>query len=455
MSIIPRGELRRRVKRRSHPGLLIVACFAALASTGTALLSLPFSHADATVGVSDAFFTSFSAVTVTGLAVQDTSTAWTPFGQIVIMVLIQIGGLGIMTLAGFMGLIVSQRMSVRAGMLAGTEIGLTDLGPLRPLLRGLVKFVILSEVLLAVALSVRFIIGDDSGSIVRPIFDGVFHAISAFNNAGFSTFAGGLESYAADWFVNLVVAGGFIIGGIGFPVIFELRKQWRKPDRWSLHTKVSLTFTAILLGAGTLVIAALEWTNAGTLGALDPGDRILAAFFQSATARTAGFNTVPFDALHSSTLLVFILLMVVGANSASTAGGIKTTTFAVAIRSTIGQLRGDSDVTMFRRRIPSELQQHALSLVVVALGTVGTAAFALAIVEPDIETAKLLFEAASAFGTAGLSASVTPSLGTLGRIIIVVLMFVGRVGPITFGTAFLFRTEARHYRYPEDDLMVG
>jgi trk system potassium uptake protein TrkH len=372
----------------------------------------------------------------------------------VILILIQIGGLGIMTIAGFMGMVVSRRMTVRIGILAATEIGFEDLDPLALLVKRLVKFVVVSELILAVGLSIRFLI-DGDGAIARPIFDGVFHAVSAFNNAGFSTFNGGLESYVSDWFVNISIALGFIVGGMGFPVIFELWREWRTPDTWSLHTKVSLFATGVLLLGGTVMIAVLEWTNNETLGMLSASDRVLAAFFHSASTRTAGFNTVSMEALRPTTWLLMVPLMVIGANSASTGGGIKTTTVAAAVRATIGHLRGDSDVTMFSRRIPSRIHQQALALVVAALGIVGTGAFGLALVEPDIATVKLLFEAASAFGTVGLSAGVTPELGPLGRILIVVLMFVGRVGPITFGTAFLFRAETQRYRFPQDDLMVG
>lgn len=455
MGIIARGDIRRKLKRRPHPGALIVAGFAAVAGLGAAFLSLPVSHkADTSVTVLEAFFTSVSAVTVTGLAVEDTSTTWTHFGLVVILILIQVGGLGIMTIAGFFGLVVSRRLSVRAGLLAGTEIGFTQLGPLGDLVRGLVRFVIASELVLAVGLSIRFLI-DGDGAIAQPIFDGVFHAVSAFNNAGFSTFSGGLEDYVTDWFVSIAVALGFIVGGMGFPVIFELWAKWRTPVYWSLHTKVSLAATAFLLAGGTVMIALLEWTNEDTLGSLGTADRLLASFFQAATARTAGFNTVPMESLRPSTWLFFVLLMVIGANSASTGGGIKTTTVAVAIQATIGQLRGDRDVTMFEKRIPSQIRQQALALVIAALGMVGTATFAIAIVEPEIATIKLLFEAASAFGTVGLSAAVTPALGTLGRVLIIALMFIGRVGPITFGTAFLFRAETHRYRFPQDDLMVG
>lgn len=456
MSSLERRQVRRRLRKRAHPGVVIVLGFALFAALGATILWLPISQQEgASVSPLEAFFTSVSAVTVTGLAVADTASTWNTFGLCVLLVLIQVGGLGIMTIAGFFGLIVSQRLSVRAGMLASTEIGVTQLGPLGDLVKGLIKFVFASEFILAIALSTRFVLGADDGAIAKPIFDGVFHAVSAFNNAGFSTFSNGLADYVSDWFVSISVALGFIVGGMGFPVIFELWRRWRDPTSWSLHTKVSLSSTVFLLVGGTLLIALLEWTNPETLGTLPDADRVLAAFFQSASTRTAGFNTVAIESLRPSTLLLFVPLMVVGANSASTGGGIKTTTVAVAIQATVGQLRGDRDVTMFEKRIPRQILQQSLALVIAALAIVGTAGFMLAVVEPNIDGFKLLFEAASAFGTAGLSAGVTPHLGTLGRILIIVLMFIGRVGPITFGTAFLFRAETHRYRFPQDDLLVG
>lgn len=450
-----RRDIKRRLRRRRHPGVIIVAGFATFAAFGAALLWLPISQQEgASVTPLEAFFTSVSAVTVTGLAVADTASTWSNFGLVVLLLLIQVGGLGIMTIAGFFGLVVSRRLSVRAGLLAGTEIGITQLGDLGDLVKGLVKFVFASEFVLAVGLSARFVIAAD-GEIAKPVFNGIFHAVSAFNNAGFSTFENGLQDYVSDWFVSIAVALGFIVGGLGFPVIFELWRKWRTPKYWSLHTKVSLSATAVLLAGGTALIAMLEWGNEDTIGSLSYADRILASFFQSASTRTAGFNTVPIESLRPSTWLFFVLLMVIGANSASTGGGIKTTTVAVAIQATIGQLRGDRDVTMFEKRIPNQIRQQSLALVIAALGIVGTAGFALAIVEPDVDAVKLLFESASAFGTVGLSAGLTPDLGTLGRILIIALMFIGRVGPITFGTAFLFRSETHRYRFPKDELMVG
>ncbi len=442
-------------QRIRHPGVLVVAGFAALILVGTELLSLSIAHENRQpVSWSDAFFTAVSAVTVTGLGVVDTAPTWSRFGEFVILVLIQIGGLGIMTLAGFLGIIFTRRLGLRTGMRVGAEIGFTDLGTVRNLLQKLVVFVALSEIVFAVLLSASFVLVEGEG-LVHGTYLGVFHSISAFNNAGFSILDGGLERYADDWFISLVVAFAFIVGGIGFPVVFELYERWRSPQRWSLHTKVTLAMTFTLLTFGTAMLAVVEWSNDATLGSLSPPDKMLAAFFQSATARTAGFNTVPIGELRPASLLVFILLMVVGASSASTGGGIKTSTFAVVIRSTLAEFRGDRQATLFNRRVPRSVERQALSLVVAALGGVGTAAFTLAYLEPDLPALELLFETASAFGTVGVSTGLTTELGGPARLVIIGLMFLGRVGPITFGTAILLRAQPKRYGFAEEALIVG
>lgn len=452
MSVRSRFSSDRRIR---HPGPLIIGAFGAVIVIGTLLLALPVSHRSGVVAptLGDALFTAVSAVTVTGLVVVDTGTAWSPFGEIVLVTLIQIGGLGIMTLAGFLGLALNQRLGLRGTVLAGTEIGVTVLGDLKVLLRNIVRFVFVSEATVAVLLTGRFLV--DGEPITRSIHLGVFHAVSAFNNAGFSVIAGGLEPYVGDWYVNLVVAACFILGGLGFPVVFELRRVWRSPRRWSLHTKVTMATTGALLAFGTVAIGAVEWNNSGTLRALDLDERILASFFQSATARTAGFNTLDTHDLRPASWMVLVLLMVVGAGSASTGGGIKTSTFAVAIRSAMAELRGDPSTTLFHRRIAEPVERQALALVITALGTVGTATFVLAAAHETRPVGELLFEAASAFGTVGMSTGVTPELDTIGRFVIVVLMFVGRVGPITFGTAVLLRPQRRRYGYPGEDLLIG
>ncbi len=441
-------------QRFATPSFAVLSAFGLLIAAGSFLLWLPISHAADAVSFSDAVFTATSAVTVTGLVVVDTGTAWTLFGELVILALIQIGGLGIMTLAGFVGIALNRRLGLSSGARAAAEIGLSDIGILRNLIGDLVRFVLGAEVVVAVLLTIRFAMQPNTGPLAA-VHLGIFHSVSAFNNAGFSIFEGGLERYVGDWFVSLVVAGAFILGGIGFPVVFELRKRWRRPATWSLHTKVTLTTTAVLLVSGTFLIAVVEWGNGRTLGPLGFGERVLASFFQSATARTAGFNTVDIGAMEPASWLVMILLMVIGASSASTGGGIKTSTVAVVVRSTLAEFQRDHSVHMFGRNIPVGLQREALALVVAALATVGTATFVLTALEPDLELGSLLFEAASAFGTAGLTTGVTDALGAVSRLVIVALMFIGRVGPITFGTAVLLRSEALAFRYPDGTLIVG
>jgi potassium uptake TrkH family protein len=436
-----------------RPGAVVVLGFGLMIVLGTLLLSLPISHRQS-VTLLDSLFTAASAVTVTGLAVVNTGSAWTPFGELVILFLIQIGGLGILTMAGFFGIALNRRLGIRSGLLAGAEIGLSDLGVLRTLIRDIVRFVAATEILVAFLLTIRFLSEGGHGA-AKSLHLAVFHSVSAFNNAGFSIFTDGLESRTGDWFVSLVVAFTFILGGLGFPVVFELQRRWRKPSTWTLHTKATLATTAVLLAAGTVVIGALEWSNPATIGDRPPDERVLAAFFQSATARTAGFNTVPIGSLRSSSWLILVLFMFVGASSASTGGGIKTSTLAVVVRSTLAELRGDSITTMFSREITLNQQRQSLALVIAALGTVGTASFVLSIVDGGLPAFQLLFEAASAFGTVGLTTGVTTELGQLGRLVVIGLMFVGRVGPITFGTAVLLRGQRRQYGYAEEELIVG
>lgn len=439
-----------------HPGRLVVVAFAAFIALGTVLLWLPISQeSDADpVGGLDAFFTASSAVTVTGLTVVDTGATWSKFGELVILVMIQVGGLGIMTLAGVFSVFLNRKMGLSQGRLVSVEIGDKGLSEVKPLVRTLIVYTVITEAVIAVLLAFRFLIEGGHG-ILGSLYLAVFHSISAFNNAGFSVLDGGLERYVDDWFLGLVVAAGFIAGGLGFPVVLDLWDRWRHPHRWSLHTKLTMAMSSGLLAVGTAVLLVTEWTNPATLGPLSSADKALAAFFQSATARTAGFNTVPIGELRHASLLLMILLMVIGASSASTGGGIKTSTVLVVIRSTIAELRGDDEATLFHRRLPSDLQRHALALVIAALGTVGTATFLLSALLPDVAIQDLLFESASAFGTVGVSTGVTTQLDRASRLLIIALMFVGRVGPITFGSALLLRRNRRAYRYPEEQLLVG
>ncbi len=440
----------------THPGQLVIMGFAVIIAVGTGLLRLPFAHETTTEQISllDAFFTAVSATTVTGLAVFDTGATFSWFGELVILAMIQVGGLGIMTLASLATVFLSKRLGIRRGLLAGTEIGVGDFGDLRPVIKAILRFTLLFEGLAALGLSICFVIEGDH-SFGGSVYLGVFHAISAFNNAGFSPLLGGLERYVGDPWVSGIVSLTIIAGGIGFPVAVELSRHFRNPRAWSLHTKVTVAATAALIVAGTLAILAIEWTNPATMADLSVPEKLLASVFQSVTTRTAGFNTVPIGGLRGGSILLMLLLMTIGASSASTGGGIKTSTFAIVVWTTLAEFRGDNEVTIFHRRLPSSLQRQALALVVAALGTIGTATFLLSLAQPDLALSSLLFEAASAFGTVGLSTGITPDLEAFGKLLITALMFIGRVGPVTFGTAILFRSKPHRFRYPEEKLLVG
>lgn len=447
---MPRMQL-----RQAHPGRLVVLGFIVVIAVGTLLLWLPASaEPGRRVGLVDALFTATSAVCVTGLSTLDTGSTFSLFGEVVILGLIQVGGLGLMTIASIITLALSRRMGIRRGLLAGAEIGSLEFGELRPIIRSIVAFTFATEAVVAAVLGLRFWAGGWDGP--ASAYLGVFHAVSAFNNAGFSNLQGNLERFVGDPAVNLVVPAAVILGGIGFPVVLELVREHRHPRRWSLHTKLTLTATGLLLVIGTLAVLAIEWTNPATLGPLDLPEKLLASFFQGTTPRTAGFNTVPMGELRGSTLLVMVLFMVIGGSSGSTAGGIKTSTFAVVVWTTIAELRGDPEVSAFERRIPVALQRQAVAIVIAATGVVGTATFLLSLAMPaHTPLGDLLFEAASAFGTVGLTTGITPVLSDGGKLLLSFLMLLGRVGPTTLGAALLFRRTRQRFRYPEERLMLG
>lgn len=439
-----------------HPGRLVVGGFASLITAGTVLLASPLAHEPGVdVGIADAFFTACSAVTVTGLGVVPTGASFSLVGEYVILTLIQVGGLGIMTLASVVGVFLSRRLGVRQSRLVGTEIGVVDAGSLRPVLRAVALFTLTWEAMAFAALFVAFL-REGVHTIAGSAHLALFHAVSAFNNAGFSVFADGLRVEVDSPLVNLAVMATIVAGGVGFPVIVELVTRRHGPRRpWSLHTRVTLAMTAVLLIVGTLAILAMEWSNPATLGELPFGDKVLAAAFQSTTTRTAGFDTLPIGALNGGTHLLMILLMVIGAGSASTSGGIKVSTFAVVVAAAWAELRNHTDTTMLGRRLTVAMQRQALTLVVLALGAVGTMAFVISVANPTLLIEDVLFEAASAFGTVGLSTGITSDLDAIGRAAVIILMFVGRIGPVTFGSALLFRRRRPSYHLPSEDVILG
>jgi len=439
---------------RRHPAQLIVIAFAGAILVGTVLLLLPFATEEGgRAPFVTALFTSTSAVCVTGLIVVDTPTYWSGYGEGVILGLIQAGGLGIMTLASVLALIVARRLGLRTRLVAQAEAAAPTLQDLRRVLLGVVILSFFFEAVTAAVLTARLWVSYDFG-FGAALYRGVFHAVSAFNNAGFALWSDSLVGFVTDGWISLTVALAIIAGGLGFPVWFEIRQRLRGRHRWTLHTKLTLATTAFLLLFGFGAVLAFEWGNAGTMGTLDPEGKLLAGFFQGVTPRTAGFNTLDYAAVEPETLLVTDMLMFVGAGSASTGGGIKVTTFALLFLMVWSEVRGEPTVNAFGRRVPPVAQRQALAVTFIALNAVVISTLVL-MADSAFSFSQALFEALSAFGTVGLSTGITADLNELGKVVLVVLMFLGRTGPYTLGVALALRERRRLYRFPEERPLIG
>jgi potassium uptake TrkH family protein len=440
--------------RSRHPAQLIVFALAVGVLAGTLLLLLPAATREGgSASFTTALFTSTSALCVTGLIVVDTPTYWSQFGQVVILALIQVGGIGIMTLASLLALLVARRLGLRTRLIAQAETAAPELRDVRHLVFGVVLLSLLFESVAAVVLSVRFALSYEMG-VGSAIWHGVFTAISAFNNAGFALWSDSLVQFVTDAWVTFTVAFAIIAGGIGFPVWLELRRRYARPRAWSLHTKLTLGVTLVLLVFGFVSIAAFEWSNPGTAGPLGTDDKLLASFFQGVTPRTAGFNTLDYGAMEPESVFVTDLLMFIGAGSASTGGGIKVTTLALLALMVWSETRGDPTVSAFGRRIPAHAQRQAFSVAFIATAAVVLGTLAL-MATSEQSFSDVLFEAISAFGTVGLSTGVTADWDSPGRIVLVVLMFLGRTGPYTLAVALALRERQKLYRYPEERPLIG
>lgn len=447
-------RLRRAVPRLRHPAQFVVAGFAAAVAVGTLLLLLPVSRS-ATAGASliDALFVATSAVCVTGLSTVDTPVYWSGFGQAVILGLIQVGGFGIMALATLLGLFVSRKVGLRSRLNTAAEIKALGISDVRRVLVGVARTSLLFEAAGAVVLTLRFATAYDE-PVGRAVWLGVFHSVSAFNNAGFALFSDNMIGFATDPVISLALCVLVVAGGLGFPVLFELRRAWRTPRRWSLHTKIVTAMTGLLLVVGPVMFLLLEWSNPKTLGPLGVGGKAVAGIFQGVQPRTAGFNSVNTGALNPETLLGTDVLMFIGGGSAGTAGGIKVTTFAVLLFVIVTEVRGDRSVTAFNRRIPREVQRQALSVALLAVAVVVAGTMTMLLLTPFGLDA-VLFEVVSAFATVGLSTGITAQVGTAGQVLLVVMMFLGRLGPITLAAALALRSRPRLYDLPEERPIIG
>ncbi|GAB1530196.1 TrkH family potassium uptake protein [Brevibacillus formosus] len=401
----------------------------------------------------DALFTATSATCVTGLVVVDTGTTFTTFGQLVILSLIQIGGLGFMTFATFFALIMRKKISLRERLILQESLNQMSMEGIVRLAKMILVFTALTELIGGVLLSIRFAF---DFPLPKAIYFGFFHAISNFNNAGFDLMGefSSLTAYVDDPVVTLVVCLLIILGGIGFMVVSELY-DYRQTRRLSLHTKVVLSTTGILVVAGTALIFILEYANPKTLQPLSMMGKVLGSLYQSVTARTAGSNTLNIGDMYQSSLFLIILLMFIGASPGSTGGGIKTTTFATLIGAVVAQMKGKEDVIFFRQRILPHMVYKSLTLTMISLFIVLVMTMVLSITETSARFEMILFEVTSAFATTGLSMGLTPHLTPIGKILIVLTMFAGRVGPLTIAIALAQRKQKEYFRYPKGKITIG
>ncbi|MDQ3867466.1 MAG: TrkH family potassium uptake protein [Actinomycetota bacterium] len=443
-----------RAPRTLHPTQLVALAFALAIGAGGLLLYLPVSTAEPGNGsFITAIFTSTSAVCVTGLVVVDTPNYYSHFGQVVILGLIQVGGFGIMTLTSLLALLVARRLGLRSRIVAQAERAGVELGDLRRVIFGVAVLSLSFEAAAAIVIALRLALGYDY-PMGSAIYRGIFHSVSAFNNAGFALWSDNLVRFVTDGWISVAVCLAIIAGGLGFPVWFELRRWPLSPRRWSVHTKITLAMTLTLLAFGTFAILGFEWSNGATLAPLSTPGKLLAAFFQGTVPRTAGFNSVDYGEMHQESLLVTDMLMFVGTGSAATGGGIKVTTFAVLALMVFAELRGETTVNAFDRRIPPAAQRQALTVAFVAINAVVVCTLVLMAVSP-FPLYQTLFESISAFGTVGLSTGITADLPSSGKIILILLMYLGRVGPQTLGAALVLRERERLFRYPEERPLIG
>ncbi len=448
----------KRLRQAPSPAISLLVLFGVLISIGTILLMLPVAAASGEgTRFLDALFTATSAACVTGLVVVDTARHWSPFGQVVIMLLIQAGGFGIMAGSTLLLFLFLRRTTLRDRVLVQESLGGLQLGTVFAFVKRIALFTVACEVVGAVVLSIAFMAGPEAGPRWHPmgIWWGIFHSVSAFNNAGFDL-TGDFRSlipFRDDWVVLLTHGVLLMLGGLGFVIVGDAvaRRRW---SRMALETKLVLTTTAGLLVGGTLLIGLIEWTNPATLGALPEEQRVLNAVFESVTLRTAGFTALDTGALIDATLFVVMALMFIGGASGSTAGGIKVNTFAVLLIAVASTVKGEPSATAFGRRIKHAIVYRALAVMLLSLGFVFVIGLGLT-VTTEATFVQTLFESISAFGTVGASTGITPDLSDPARVITVFAMFVGRLGPLTLVLALTARAHPVSYRPAVESVRIG
>ncbi|MDC4233526.1 TrkH family potassium uptake protein [Actinomyces sp. B33] len=438
---------------RYSPARLALGVFALIIAVVTALLCLPIASASARpIPFVDVLFTAVSAVCVTGLTTVDTATSWTPFGQGVIALGIMIGGLGVMTLASILGFAVSRHLGLTQRMLAAQETGADSMGQITGLIKAVIAASLTGEAILFAVFLPRFLsLGETPAEAVR---EAAFMSISVFNNAGFLIMDGGLAPHVHDWWMIVPIVVGTFVGAIGFPVVQDLSARWRTPIKWSLHTKLTLSVYLVLVFVGAIMLAATEWTNPATLGGLDTPSKILNSLLAGVNSRSSGLSALDVGAMHSQTHFVQVILMMIGGGSASTAGGVKVTTFAVLVLAVVAEARGDQDIESFGRRIPPSVVRLSVAVSLLGLAMVAVAVVLLLTIT-DYSLDSILFETVSAFATVGLSVGITADLPVVGKYVLIGLMFAGRTGTMTVAAALALRERSRVIRMPEERPIIG
>lgn len=435
---------------RHSPARLAMIVFAFIILIITSLLLMPFAKAGAgSASFLEALFTATSAVCVTGLTIVDSATYWTGFGHAIIAIGLQIGGLGVMTLASLLGLAVSRHIGLTQRLLAASETK-SKLGDVGGLLKAVVITSLSAELLIAVALFPSIMAREDT--FLGALGHSIFMALSTFNNAGFVIADAGLTGFVGSWAILVPIILGTMAGAIGFPVILNISRNPRSPKRWSLHTKLTLVTYFSIWVIAVVAIGALEWN--GAFGDLNTNERVLASLFQGTTPRSSGLSTVDIGAMSEGTWFVMDVLMFIGAGSAGTGGGIKVTTFAVLVLAIIAEARGDRDTEVFGRRIPADVHRLAISATFLGAFLVGLATLVILSVSNQ-PLSRVLFDVISAFATVGLSTGITPDLPSSAKLVLVVLMYLGRVGTMTFAAALALRSRRRVVRLPEDRPIIG
>ncbi|CAM3122475.1 TrkH family potassium uptake protein [Actinomyces slackii] len=437
---------------RFTPARLAITVFAGIIAVVATLLSLPVATVSGQrAPVVDALFTATSAVCVTGLTTVDTASYWSVFGQGVIIAGTAVGGLGIMTMASLLSLAVSRHVGLTQRMLAASE-NQSRLGDVASLLRAVILTAAGCQAVLMLALLPRFLShGLDLG---HALWYSLFMALSIFNNAGFVIMPEGLAPYATDWGIGVPIVLGTAVGAVGFPVMLDLLRHHRQPRSWSLHTKLTLTTYLGLSAISTVAIGAFEWGNERTYGALSTSGKLLTALINGVNARSSGLSPVPTEHMHETTWFLQDALMLIGGGSASTAGGLKVTTFAVLVLAILAEARGDRDIEAFGRRIPYSAVRLSVAVAFIGASIIGIATLLL-LQLTNLTLDRILFEVISAFATVGLSTGITPILPEGAKYVIVVLMFVGRVGTMTAASALAMRQRRRVIRMPEEGPLIG